>query len=161
MQTSIQDIYAAGDCCSLSLNNNFWFQKRIWGQAKIMGQRAAEIIYHNNLSALLNEIPMHFEIFSHFMRIFNLKIIMLGLYNLKNNPDKSLDVLLRMEKSKSEYIRCILKNDKMIGAIMIGKNEETFELAETFENLILNQTNLSTFKDNILNPDLDIVDYFD
>ena len=34
-------------------------------------------------------------------------------------------------------------------------------LQETFENLILNQMDLSRFGEDLLNPDIDIEDYFD
>jgi hypothetical protein len=34
-------------------------------------------------------------------------------------------------------------------------------MEETFENLILNQLDVSRFGENLLNPDIDIDDYFD
>jgi len=36
-----------------------------------------------------------------------------------------------------------------------------FNVQETFENLILNQMDLSQFGEELLNPDVDIEDYFD
>ena len=35
------------------------------------------------------------------------------------------------------------------------------EMEETFENLILNQLDISRYGENLLNPDIDIDDYFD
>ena len=38
---------------------------------------------------------------------------------------------------------------------------EAVQLAETFENLILNRTDVSAFGAELLRPDLDLEDYFD
>ena len=66
------------------------------------------------------------------------------------------EVLLRVTHKK-EYIKVILKDGKMQGAILIGETD----LEETFENLILNQMDLSIYGEDLLNPDIDIEDYFD
>lgn len=44
----------------------------------------------------------------------------------------------------------------MEGAILKGKTD----LEETFENLILKQTDLTPFKDHLLDPNVDIEDFF-
>lgn len=56
-----------------------------------------------------------------------------------------------------EYIKVVLKDGTMQGAILIGDTD----LEETFENLILNQTDLTPFKDDLLDPNIDIEDFFD
>ena len=38
---------------------------------------------------------------------------------------------------------------------------QLFSLQETFENLILNQLDLSRFGESLLDPSVDIEDYFD
>lgn len=45
----------------------------------------------------------------------------------------------------------------MVGAVLIGETD----LEETFENLILNQMDLTAYGEELLNPDIDIEDYFD
>jgi len=45
----------------------------------------------------------------------------------------------------------------MVGAVLIGDTD----LEETFENLILNQMDLTPYGEELLNPDIDIEDYFD
>lgn len=45
----------------------------------------------------------------------------------------------------------------MVGAVLIGETD----LEETFENLILNQMDLTVYGEELLNPDIDIEDYFD
>ncbi|KAJ8983408.1 hypothetical protein NQ317_005873 [Molorchus minor] len=66
------------------------------------------------------------------------------------------EILLRMTKGM-EYIKFVLQNDRLQGAVLIGETD----LEEMAENLILNQIDLSPFGDDILNPDIDIEDYFD
>ena len=44
-----------------------------------------------------------------------------------------------------------------MGAILIGATN----LEETFENLILNKMDLTPFKEHLLNPNIDIEDFFD
>lgn len=92
-----------------------------------------------------------------------------------------------------EYIKVILQNSRMVGAILIGETDlevrtillhcasdysltriiivhlraiytlvsKCLSMQETFENLILNQMDLSRFGESLLDPDIDIEDYFD
>jgi len=56
-----------------------------------------------------------------------------------------------------EYIKVVLQEGRVQGAILIGETD----LEETFENLILNQLDVSRYGENLLNPSIDIEDYFD
>lgn len=56
-----------------------------------------------------------------------------------------------------EFIKVILKDNKMQGAILIGETD----LEETFENLIINGMDLSAFKEHLLDPNIDVEDFFD
>jgi NAD(P)H-nitrite reductase large subunit len=56
-----------------------------------------------------------------------------------------------------EYIKVVLKDGHIHGALMIGDTD----MEETFENLILNQMDLTPFKEDLLNPNIDIDDFFD
>ena len=56
-----------------------------------------------------------------------------------------------------EHFQTVMKGGRMQGAILIGETD----LEETFENLILNQLDLSSYGEELLNPDIDIEDYFD
>lgn len=48
-----------------------------------------------------------------------------------------------------------MRNDRMVGAVLIGETD----LEETFENLILNQLDLSAYGDDLLTQDIE--DFFD
>ena len=56
-----------------------------------------------------------------------------------------------------EYIKCVMVEGRMQGAVLIGETD----MEETFENLILNHMDLSEYGEDLLNPDIDIEDYFD
>ena len=70
--------------------------------------------------------------------------------------DTHIDVLTRITPG-AEYIKILLVRNKVVGAMLIGDTD----LEETFENLILNQLDVGNIKADLLNPDIDIEDYFD
>ena len=56
-----------------------------------------------------------------------------------------------------EYVKVVMVDGRMQGALLIGETD----LEETFENLILNQTDLTVYGEDLLDPNIDIEDYFD
>lgn len=56
-----------------------------------------------------------------------------------------------------EYIKLVVLRGKVIGALLIGNTE----LEEVFENLILNRLDVGGLGVGLLDPDIDIADYFD
>lgn len=55
------------------------------------------------------------------------------------------------------YRQVILQRGRVRGAMLIGDTG----LEETFENLILNGTDVSAIGDDLLSVDVDLEDYFD
>lgn len=155
MQTNIPFIYAAGDICSINWPlAKHWFQMKLWTQARQMGCYAAKaMVGHMNNEEVLQDFC--FEMFAHSTKLFGYKVILLGLYN-GQKLGRNYEILLRMTKGH-EYIKFVLENNKLQGAVLIGETD----LEEMAENLILNQIDLAPYGDDILNPDIDIEDYFD
>lgn len=155
METSIPDIFAAGDVCTASWEHaKHWFQMRLWTQARQMGMYAAKSM----AASLAGEEVLQdfcFELFSHVTRFFGFKVVLLGIYN-GQTLDGQCEVLLRVTKG-TEYIKLVMKDGKMQGAVLIGETD----LEEMCENLILNELDLSIYGEDLLNPDIDIEDYFD
>ena len=58
-----------------------------------------------------------------------------------------------------EYIKLTLLRGRVVGAMIIGK--ETSDLEETMENLIMDGLDVSGIADSLLDPDVDLEDYFD
>ncbi|GAB6020145.1 Pyridine nucleotide-disulfide oxidoreductase domain-containing protein 1 [Chamberlinius hualienensis] len=155
MQSSEPDIYAAGDACTAGWKKaEHWFQMRLWTQARHTGAYAAHCI---SLHLSGEEVIMDFcfELFTHVTKFFGYKTVLLGLYN-GQSLGSDYELLLRMTKGV-EYIKVVMRNGRMQGAVLIGDTD----LEETFENLILNQFDLTNIQDDLLNPDIDIEDYFD
>ena len=71
----------------------------------------------------------------------------------RTNP---LEVWIRIVSEK-EYIKLIVYEGKVIGALLIGDTN----LEEVFENLILNQLDVTDYGMDLLNPDYDLEDFFD
>lgn len=55
------------------------------------------------------------------------------------------------------HTQVVLENGKVMGAMLIGDTG----LEETFENLILNGTDVTSFGSELLSVDVDIEDFFD
>lgn len=155
MKTSIDSVYAAGDCCSAGWQHSrYWFQMKLWTQARQMGMMAGK-----SMVADLSKDQIYqdfcFEIFSHVTKLYGYQVVLLGKFN-GQGLDGDCELLLRITPDK-EYVKFVLKNGKLIGALLIGDTG----LEETCENLILNEIDLTPYGDDILNPLIDIEDYFD
>ena len=79
----------------------------------------------------------------------------MGLYNAQGLGD-DCKILVRI-KPDDNLVKVVIHKDRVAGAVLIGETD----LEETFENLILNQLNVSAFGDDLLREDVDLEDYFD
>ncbi|XP_058936689.1 pyridine nucleotide-disulfide oxidoreductase domain-containing protein 1 isoform X1 [Kogia breviceps] len=155
MHTSLPDIYAAGDICTASWQlSPVWQQMRLWTQARQMGWYAAKCMAAASVGESI-DMDFSFELFAHVTKFFNYKVVLLGKYNAQG-LGLDHELILRCTKGQ-EYIKAVLQNGRMMGAVLIGETD----LEETFENLILNQMNLSAYGEDLLDPNIDIEDYFD
>ncbi|XP_050824816.1 pyridine nucleotide-disulfide oxidoreductase domain-containing protein 1 isoform X3 [Gopherus flavomarginatus] len=155
MHSSVADIYAAGDICTASWEPSpVWQQMRLWTQARQMGWYAAKCMVADFLGESI-DMDFSFELFAHVTKFFNYKVVLLGKYNAQG-LDLDHELMLRCTKGQ-EYVKVVMQNGRMMGAVLIGETD----LEETFENLILNQMDLSAYGEDLLNPNVDIEDYFD
>lgn len=157
METNIKDVYAAGDaCCASSWNHaEHWFQMRLWNQASQMGDYAARSMHASFSQNQKIDLDFCFEMFAHITKFFNYKVILLGNFDARGLGN-DYELLLRCTEG-DEYVKIVIHNGRVYGALLIGETE----LEETFENLILNQIDVSPFGADLINPDIDIEDYFD
>lgn len=84
-----------------------------------------------------------------------IQVVLLGKYNAQGLGSDH-ELMLRCTKGH-EYVKVVMQNGRMMGAVLIGETD----LEETFENLILNQMDLSPYGEELLDPNIDIEDYFD
>ncbi|XP_028810897.1 pyridine nucleotide-disulfide oxidoreductase domain-containing protein 1 isoform X2 [Denticeps clupeoides] len=149
MRTSEPDVFAAGDVCSAG-----WEPGPLWQQARQMGWYAGRCMAADVLGEPI-ELDFCFELFTHVTKFFNYKVVLLGKYNAQG-LGQNHELLVRCSKGM-EYVKVVLSGGRMMGAVLIGETD----LEETFENLILNQMDLSAYGEDLLNPGIDIEDYFD
>ncbi|XP_021407730.2 pyridine nucleotide-disulfide oxidoreductase domain-containing protein 1 isoform X2 [Lonchura striata] len=155
MHTSLPDVFAAGDICTAAWEPSpVWHQMRLWTQARQMGWYAAKCMAADALGESI-EMDFSFELFAHITKFFNYKVVVLGRYNAQGLGSDH-ELILRCTKGH-EYVKVVMQNGRMMGAVLIGETD----LEETFENLILNQMDLSAYGEDLLNTDIDIEDYFD
>ena len=67
-----------------------------------------------------------------------------------------LEIWTRVRPGK-EYVKLTVYHGRIVGALLIGVTD----LEEVIENLIMNALDISHLGVKILNPDIDIEDYFD
>lgn len=154
-RTSIDGIYAAGDACTANWTPaDHWFQMRLWTQARQMGAMSGK-----SMAAAIQNEPVYqdfcFELFGHVTKLFGHQVVLLGKFN-GQGLGRDYEALIRTTPNV-EYIKYVIRNGRVHGAILIGETG----LEETTENLILNQLDVSVYGDDLLNPDIDIEDYFD
>ncbi|KAI4802799.1 hypothetical protein KUCAC02_006375 [Chaenocephalus aceratus] len=155
MMTSEPDVYAAGDVCTACWEHSpMWQQMRLWTQARQMGWYAGRCMAAQVLSEPI-ELDFCFELFSHITKFFNYKVVLLGKFN-GQGLGSDHELLVRCTKGL-EYVKVVLSGGRMVGAVLIGETD----LEETFENLILNEMDLTPYGEELLNPNIDIEDYFD
>ncbi|XP_008849816.1 pyridine nucleotide-disulfide oxidoreductase domain-containing protein 1 [Nannospalax galili] len=155
MRTSLPDVYAAGDICTACWEPSpVWQQMRLWTQARQMGWYAAKCMAAATLGESI-DMDFSFELFAHVTKFFNYKVVLLGKYNAQG-LGANHELMLRCTRGQ-EYVKAIMQNGRMMGAVLIGETD----LEETFENLILNQMDLSPYGKDLLDPNIDIEDYFD
>uniref|UniRef100_A0A8C2ST37 Pyridine nucleotide-disulfide oxidoreductase domain-containing protein 1 n=1 Tax=Coturnix japonica TaxID=93934 RepID=A0A8C2ST37_COTJA len=127
---------------------------RLWTQARQMGWYAAKCMAADASGESI-DLDFSFELFAHVTKFFNYKVVVLGKFNAQG-LGLDHELMLRCTKGQ-EYVKVVMQNGRMMGAVLIGETD----LEETFENLILNQMDLSAYGEDLLNPDIDIEDYFD
>jgi ferredoxin-nitrate reductase len=127
LRTNEKDIYAIGEIAE--------FKGQMYGITAAAEQQA-EIVarflcgdiakfYHGSL--LMNILKMH-----------SLELCSLGLAEIPNT-DPTYEEIVFIDKAKRYYKKCIVHNDKLVGAILIGDKSEFLE----FRNLIENKMELS------------------
>ncbi|KAL3311874.1 Pyridine nucleotide-disulfide oxidoreductase domain-containing protein 1 [Cichlidogyrus casuarinus] len=160
METSVEGVYAVGDAAFASWTNKapHWFQMRLWTQARSMAFQAAKCMYAKFMGKPQPPLDIAFDLFTHVTTFFGFKVVMIGCYNGQGMDLLSDECYLLMRITPGvEYVKCVMKNGRMQGALLIGETD----LEETFENLILDQLFIKDTEDSLLDPDIDIDDFYD
>jgi len=127
LRTSEQDVFAIGEIAE--------FKGQMYGITAAAEQQAeivarficGDIAKFYQGSLLMNILKMH-----------SLELCSLGLAEVPDN-DPTYEEITFIDKAKRYYKKCIVHNDRLVGAILVGDKSEFLE----FRNLIENKMELS------------------
>ncbi len=126
MQTTDPDIYAVGEIAE--------FESNLYGFTAAAEQQAAILAKYLNgdiAAYYRGSVPMNI------IKIHGFDLCSIGL---SESPDeKNYEEIVFIDKSRRYYKKCIIRDDKLVGAVLIGDKSEFLE----FKELINNQIELS------------------
>ncbi len=126
LQTSDPDIYAIGEIAE--------FEGTLYGITAAAEQQAAVVAGYMN-----GDIASHYKgsLFMNIIKIHGFDLCSIGLPECPDEP--GYEEVVFIDKAKRYYKKCIIHQDKLVGAILIGDKSEFLE----FKELIANKTELS------------------
>jgi ferredoxin-nitrate reductase len=127
MQTSDPNIFAAGE-----IAEHRGKLLGITSAAEMQADVLARFIYGDIQSTYEGAVPMNILKFS------NLDLCSIGIAEIPVNST-GYDEILFIDKSMRYYKKCIVKDDRLVGAVLVGDKSEFAE----FKTLIENQIELS------------------
>lgn len=145
MRTNIPNIYAAGDVAQIyDPLYNMPILHPTWGNAKKQGKIAAKNMTGSNVQ-YAGTIPVQS------INIFGFKAIAVGITHSKKNYDEISWVSFEKELCR----KFILKDDHLVGALILGKEINKKILKPTLKMVIFDKTNVNHSKHLLLEEDID------
>jgi len=126
LQTSDPDIYAIGEIAE--------FEGTLYGITAAAEQQAAVVAGYMN-----GDIASYYKgsLFMNIIKIHGFDLCSIGLPECPQEP--GYEEVVFIDKAKRYYKKCIIHQDRLVGAIFIGDKTEFLE----FRDLIANKTELS------------------
>jgi len=126
MQTSDPDIYAIGEIAE--------FKGTLYGITAAAEQQAQVVAGYLN-----GDIASYYKgsLFMNIIKIHGFDLCSIGIPECPD--DKDYEEVVFIDKAKRYYKKCIVHQDRLVGAILIGDKSEFLE----FRDLIANKTELS------------------
>lgn len=127
LKTSEDDIYAIGEISE--------FYGQLYGITAAAEQQAEIVARY-----LCGDISRFYQgsLLMNILKMHSLELCSLGMTEVPQN-DPSYEEITFIDKAKRYYKKCIVHNDRLVGAILIGDKSEFLE----FRNLIENKMELS------------------
>jgi NAD(P)H-nitrite reductase large subunit len=145
MRTTKPNIYAAGDCIEtedllLGISRPMAIWPNAYRQGKIAGYNMAGVEKKYDGSMAMNSIE-----------ICGIPTISVGL----TDPDEGdgCEIIERYNRSKPTYKKLVLRDDRLVGAILIGE----IDRAGIYTGLIKDQTNVNPFRDHLLSGNFGLI----
>lgn len=127
LRTSDPDIFAIGEIAEC--------QGRLYGITAAAEQQAEAVARY--LGGDISD-PYTGSLAMNMLKVHGTDLCSIGLSEVPNN-DRTYEEVIFMDKAKRYYKKCIVHNDRLVGAILIGDKREFAE----FKNLIEQQIELS------------------
>ncbi|MBN2097880.1 MAG: FAD-dependent oxidoreductase, partial [Candidatus Omnitrophica bacterium] len=145
LQTNVKNVYAAGDC-SEAMDTVLGANRvlAIWPVALRQGKLAGYNMSQGKKQQYLGGLAMNA------VELCALPTISVGLTNLQEKNCQSVEVF---DKAKSIYKKLVLKDNKIVGAILVGN----IERAGIYTGLIKDKVDVSAFQDALLEKDFGLV----
>ena len=126
MQTSDPDVYAIGEIAE--------FDGTLYGISAAAEQQAGVVAAYMN-----GDIASYYKgsLFMNIIKIHGFDLCSIGVSECPN--DTEYEEVVFIDKAKRYYKKCIIHQDRLVGAILIGDKSEFLE----FRELIANKTELS------------------
>ena len=141
METSVKDIYAAGDVAELQSNNNVGIvSSYIWPNALAQGKCAA-----SNMAGQVQEFSRDAG-FSNAVRLRDIPFVSMGMIN---PVEKEYESLVFCDKEDHIYRKVVLRDNKIKGLILLGDTSA----ANILSDFVKNGKDISQIKDIIAKKD--------
>lgn len=157
--SSVPGIFAAGDCMTVRVGTAGvnWFQMRLWSQGMASGRACAQGMAQFLHGEHVEYMGLDFEVFAHVTKFFSKKVVLLGRYNAQGLSTGFELLESGGDDNDDYYVRAVIEKGRVRGALLVGE----VEAAETFENLILNGLDVTSLGAELVDPSIDLDDYFD
>lgn len=124
LRSSEQDIFAIGEIAE--------FQEQLYGITAAAEQQAEIVARY-----LCGDIGKYYKgsLLMNILKMHSLELCSLGLAEIPNN-EHGYEEIIFIDKAKRYYKKCIVHQDKLVGAILIGDKTEFLEYRDLIENKI-------------------------
>lgn len=121
--TNDPDVFAIGEIAE--------FKGTLYGITAAAEQQASVIAYY-----LSGDISRYYQgsLFMNILKMHGSDICSLGIVEAPKDP--AYEEILFIDKAKRYYKKCVIHNDRLIGAILIGDRSEFLEFKELIQNKI-------------------------
>jgi NAD(P)H-nitrite reductase large subunit len=147
MQTSIDNIYAAGDVAKTrDMLSGQQKNIAIWPLAVRQGRIAG-------LNMAGRRTLYGGGFFMNSVEILGVPVISIGLSSIDESTDEEIKIYRHFKPESNIYRKIIIDSNRVIGAILVG----SIERAGIYAGLINNRVDISGIKDNIAREDFGII----
>ena len=147
MKTTADNIYAAGDIIkSFDMLTEKSRNMAIWPLAVRQGNIAGE-----NMAGA--RVSYNGGFFMNSVEILGVSVISMGLSNADDSETEQIETFKVYNPHKRVYRKIVIRDNKVIGAILAG----VIERAGIYAGLISNEIDISDIKDNLANEDFGII----